>query len=344
MRTDRVAHGVDRAQPLLERRGAHRRRAHHVGAGLEVGAIGIGTRQVLLDQPHPLERDTLAHRVVMRAGEGLDTMGKGIKPGAGGNRFWHAHGQLGIANHHAGQHLGVEDDLFRVGLGIGDDAGAAHLRAGAGSGRHGDDRCDHIGVGAGPPVANILEIPHRAGLARHEGDHFPKVEAGAAAKGDHAVMAAGVIGRHTRHQVLFVRVRIDLGKEATAQPGGLHHVERGLRHRQRGKATVGHQQRLGDARRRAGLGQFLDTPGTEPDRGRVGPVSNERHFLTFSQRGARPRIGTNGRGRISRSPFSGDRISDGSGCDSRSPKARRRARSACSRSSTTRDRGNRRGS
>ena len=39
MRADRVAHGVDRAKPLLEGGGPHRRRAHHLGAGFDVGSI-----------------------------------------------------------------------------------------------------------------------------------------------------------------------------------------------------------------------------------------------------------------------------------------------------------------
>ena len=43
--------------------------------------------------------------------------------------------------------------------------GAAHFGTRACGGRHRDDRRDGIGIGAGPPVADILKIPDRAGLA-----------------------------------------------------------------------------------------------------------------------------------------------------------------------------------
>jgi hypothetical protein len=71
---------------------------------------------------------------------------------------------------HLGHHQRMEDHLLGVRRLVGDDAGAADFRAGARRGRHRDDREDALGVGAGPPVADILEIPHRPGLAGHEGD------------------------------------------------------------------------------------------------------------------------------------------------------------------------------
>ncbi len=73
---------------------------------------------------------------------------------------------------------------------LGDHAGAADLRAGARRGRYGDDRRDLLGVGARPPVADILEIPERPGLPGHEGDDLAGIEARAAAEGDDPVMAA----------------------------------------------------------------------------------------------------------------------------------------------------------
>ena len=48
-----------------------------------------------------------------------------------------------------------------------------------------------LGIGARPPVADILEIPHRPRLPGHEGDDLADVERRAAAEGDDAVMAAG---------------------------------------------------------------------------------------------------------------------------------------------------------
>ena len=66
----------------------------------------------------------------------------------------------------AGSILGVEDHLLGLGREVGDHPGAADLGAGAGGGRHRDDRRDAGGIGAGPPVADVLEVPHRPGLAR----------------------------------------------------------------------------------------------------------------------------------------------------------------------------------
>ena len=86
----------------------------------------------------------------------------------------------------------MEDHLLGVRRLVGDDAGAADLGAGARGGRHGDDRQDALRVGAGPPVADVLEVPHRPGLAGHEGDDLAGIERRAAAEGDDAVMPAGL--------------------------------------------------------------------------------------------------------------------------------------------------------
>jgi hypothetical protein len=87
-----------------------------------------------------------------------------------------------------GHHLRMEDDLLLVRGLVDHHAGAADLRSGTGSGRHGDHRCDAAALGAGPPVADVLEIPQRPGLAGHEGDHLAGIECRAAAERDHAVM------------------------------------------------------------------------------------------------------------------------------------------------------------
>ena len=96
----------------------------------------------------------------------------------------------GIGDDDRRQHLRVEDDLLGVRRLVGDDAGAADFRAGAGRGRHGDDRRDGVGIGARPPVADILEVPDRPRLPGHEGDQLADIERRAAAKGDDAVMLA----------------------------------------------------------------------------------------------------------------------------------------------------------
>ncbi len=57
---------MDRTQGFLERRRAHCRSAHHVGAGLDIRAIPRGARQIFLHEPHALERDAIGKRVVER--------------------------------------------------------------------------------------------------------------------------------------------------------------------------------------------------------------------------------------------------------------------------------------
>src|SRR3546814_1364962 len=107
--------------------------------------------------------------------------------------------------------------LFRsldVGRLVDDDRGAADLRAGAGGGRHGDDRGDAFGVDALPVVALVLEVEQRALLAGHERDGLGTVEARAAAEGDDAVVAAGLVGGDAVVDILADRVRLHGGDQA----------------------------------------------------------------------------------------------------------------------------------
>ena len=117
-------------------------------------------------------------------------MGERVHAGAGGDEGRHADGELGIADHYPRHHLGMEDHLLGVRRFLRDDAGAADFRARARRGRHGDDRRDLVGVGARPPIADILEVPQRPALPGHEGDDLAGVEARAAAEGDNPVMTA----------------------------------------------------------------------------------------------------------------------------------------------------------
>ena len=84
----------------------------------------------------------------------------------------------------------MKDHLLGVRRFLSDDAGAADFRAGSCRGRHGDDGRDLVRIGPRPPIADILEIPERAGLPGHEGNDLAGVEARAAAEGDDPVMAA----------------------------------------------------------------------------------------------------------------------------------------------------------
>ena len=53
MRADGVAECMDRAKALLKGRGAHGGGTHHVGACLDIGAVGIGAWQVVLTSRIP---------------------------------------------------------------------------------------------------------------------------------------------------------------------------------------------------------------------------------------------------------------------------------------------------
>src|SRR6185437_16540246 len=90
--------------------------------------------------------------------------------------------------------------------------GAADLGAGAGCGWHGDDRRDAGRVGARPPIADVFEVPYRPRLRLHEGDAFADVERRAAADGDDAVMAAGLVGGDPGGEIGLRRVRLDVAE------------------------------------------------------------------------------------------------------------------------------------
>ena len=103
-----------------------------------------------------------------------------------------ADGQLRIADRDLRHHRGMEDHLLGVRRLVGDDARRGRLpsrcRPWSAPRRSG---AMPVGVGARPPVADVLEIPHRPRLAGHEGDDLAGIERRAAAEGDHAVVAAG---------------------------------------------------------------------------------------------------------------------------------------------------------
>ena len=84
--TDRVRQGVvDADERVRERQPGHRRRVRHRGARLEVGAVGVGPRQRVEDQPRGLH----AERVGVGRGEdrhgGLEGVGERVDAGVGGD-------------------------------------------------------------------------------------------------------------------------------------------------------------------------------------------------------------------------------------------------------------------
>jgi hypothetical protein len=128
---------------------------------------------------------------------------------------------------------------------------------------------------ARPPVADILEVPHGAGLAGLEGDRLAGVERAAAADGDDAVMPARAIDGDAVVDVPPLRVRLDLREERGRQAALLQQFHDLGQQRQLREAGVGDDQRARDAGRAAGVGQFLQASDAEPDGGRVAPVGAE---------------------------------------------------------------------
>ena len=94
------------------------------------------------------------------------------------------------------------------------------------------------GVGTSPPIANVFKVPDWPRLPRHEGDHFAKVEAGAAAKGDDAVVAAVLIGCYSGGEVVLVGVGVDVAKDGAPEASARHEVQGACGDWQGGEPTI----------------------------------------------------------------------------------------------------------
>ncbi len=193
-----VGDGVHAAQAFLEGRGSHGSGGQHVGARFDVPAVRVGPRQVAMDEPHALQGNAIRQRMKSRRAVGFETMHEGVDARGGGDSGRQPHGQFRVGNDHPRHHLRMENDFLLMRLFIEDDAGAADLRARARGGRHRDHGGDAGGVRAGPPVADVLEIPQRASLARHEGHDLAGVQGRSAAEGHHAIVAAAAKGTQSR--------------------------------------------------------------------------------------------------------------------------------------------------
>ena len=202
-----------------------------------------------------------------------------IHAGAGGDEGRHADRELGIGDDDRRQQLRMEDDLLGVRCLVGDDAGAADFGAGAGGRRHRDDRRDRVGIGARPPVADVLEIPHRPRLSGLEGDQLAEIERRAAAEGDDAVMLALLEGGDAGGEVGLDRVGLDVGKHRMRHLGVVEDLQRARDHRQLGKAGIGDEQRPLDAGRGKRVGQFGNAARAEADGGRIVPFGRRHHRL-----------------------------------------------------------------
>ena len=136
----------------------------------------------------PFERDAVGERMKPRRAEGLEAVYEGIDAGGSGHGGRQTHGELRIGDDDPRHHLRVKDDLLLMRLLVEDDARPADFGAGACGGGHCDHRGDAGGVRAGPPIADVLEIPQRPRLSRHEGDDLARIERRSAAERDDAVV------------------------------------------------------------------------------------------------------------------------------------------------------------
>ena len=167
----------------------------------------------------------------------------------------------------------MENDLLLMGDGMGDDAGAPHFRAGSRRGRNRDDRRNLRGISPRPPIADVLKLENRDGLAVHEGNHLADIKARAAAKGDHAVMAPRLIGLDALKDIGFNRIGPHIGEHRDGQSGALHVFNDGMHHGHGRQARIGHEQRAHDAVGLAELGQFLDPAHAKFERRRIAEIA-----------------------------------------------------------------------
>ena len=127
---------------------------------------------------------------------------------------------------------------------MGDDPRSADFGAGPGRGWDGDDRGDAGGVGARPPVSDVLEVPQRPGLSDHERDDLTDVERGPAAEGHHPVMTASAIGGDAGFDIAIDRVGLHVAEDRGRSPGGLEIGEHFRQHRHVADAGIGNEQRF----------------------------------------------------------------------------------------------------
>ena len=245
-------------EPLLERRRAHRSGGHHIRSRLDIRTILERPHKVFLDQSDPLHRDPLAHRVIEWRAIGLQAMRERVHARACCNLWRHANGQFRIADRHFRHHSRMENHLFRMRRFLCDHTGAAHFRARSRSRRYRDHRCNPLRIGPRPPIANILEIPHRARLSRHEGDHFSRIKPRSATECDHTIMLSRPHHLEPGIDIRLDRIRLDLREHRPAEPCSLQRIQNSQRHRLCRQKRISHQKRPHDPVVLAELRQLRD--------------------------------------------------------------------------------------
>jgi hypothetical protein len=194
---------------------------------------------------------------------------KGVDAGGGRDGTRQSDGQFGIQNDDARHHLWVKNDFLLMRFLVEDDAGPADLGAGARGRRDCHDGSDAGGVSAGPPVADILEVPQRAGLSRHEGHDFAGVERRSAAESHDSVVTSGAVGAKACLDMAGGGVAADRAE----QRGSAECGEGIFDHGRVDQSFIGHDQRVLHADLRAGFAELGDSSGAGPDGGGVIPIA-----------------------------------------------------------------------
>ena len=233
-----------------------------------------------------------------RRAERFEVVGEGIHPHCGGDRRRQSDSKLRVGDDRYRQHLRVEDDLLGMVSHIGDHRRAPDFGPGAGGGRHRDHRSDSPGVGPGPPVLPVFEVPQRAGLTRHQRHRLRRVEGAAAAESDHSVMSTVAPGPDAFGHVRLHRVRPHVGEDLAGEVGVAARLRRVRDHRHRREPRIGDQQWTFDSELAARLREFPDASGTEADRGWVVPVAVQG--VRIDRVGHRRGLGPWRRGRTAR--------------------------------------------
>ena len=132
--TKRCGHGVRAAKRLLQAHPAHQRRHHHLPAGGAVSAIIHSTGKPFCSAAYRVQPDGGGRRVVPDAATGLDTMAQRVDTCRRCQARWQGQRQIRIADHKIGNHVQIHGNYLAA-VKKAHHTGAAHLGAGAGSGR-----------------------------------------------------------------------------------------------------------------------------------------------------------------------------------------------------------------
>ena len=191
-----------------------------------------------------------------------------IEAGADGEHPWQADGEFGVGDDGDRQHLRVEDDPLAVGALVDHHASSPDLAAGARRRRDRNHGSDRIGIGTGPPVTDVLEVPERAGLPGVKGDDLADVERRATTHGDDAVVTTSPERCDAGIDVAPDRVGSQVAEHRRRKVGVGHGCTDGGNGWEIDESGVGHDQRVGDPGIEAGLAVSETRP--EPLRIAVG--------------------------------------------------------------------------